>query len=230
MGIAFARPLKLFTAILLMAAVSACQGPRPTWEQLGGMDLAAERDGEKFQRIEVEDVIEAGLIEQELGIRPEKIVGRSFYYWGTEELNRRLADFGFNPVAAHPRDIATLVVRAEGRRPLADLREAGILVILEEPDYLIVRVTPPQIRTLSDWGFRLEPLKEFDPRPRNVSVRADTRRQISDQIAPEIDIYHVDVEEQGFVVHGGAFDYAIRNLRDLGFEVTIEPDFPGVQR
>jgi hypothetical protein len=43
-----------------------------------------------FFRIDVEDAIEAGLVEQQLKIRPVLIRDRSLYYYGNEETNEQL--------------------------------------------------------------------------------------------------------------------------------------------
>lgn len=221
-----------FFFVLLSAIAAAQQPPKATSEQVQPMPQESVESARKanFYRIDVDDSTEAVLIEQELGIKPEVIRGRSFFYRGNEQINKRLQEFGYQPVATDPEDILSRVVRIPRRGKEAALRDVGVTVILRERTYWVVRATAKQLRVLTRLGYGVQDLGKREVRPRQVSVRVSTASQVADVVAPRIDIYHVRPVEKGFVVRGAAFDYAIDELRDLGFVVTVEPDPPGVIR
>src|SRR4029077_10474117 len=73
--------------------------------------------GRSFYRIDVEDSIEAGLIEQELKVKPVLIRSRAFYYYGNEEANQLLRRYGYEPVRVKREDVLTrlvMVIRKKG--------------------------------------------------------------------------------------------------------------------
>lgn len=189
----------------------------------------AERPG-RLYRIEIEDATEAGLIEQQLKIKPELVRGRHFYYRGDDALNNRLREFGYAPAAADPEEVETRVVRIPRKGTEAALREVGVHVILAERRYWVVRASPQQLRLLRRLGYTVLALGKFELRPRQVNLVVEREADIRDTVARHIDIYSVQRTPKGYLVRGGAYDDAIAALRKLGLTVNIDPDPPGVIR
>lgn len=179
-------------------------------------------------RIEVEDATEAALIEQELGVRPLLVRGRSFFYRADPATDRRLEEFGFKPERGHY--AASRVVRVARVKPETALRDLGARVILRERGYWIVSVTDAQVAALRRAGFKDGPLRAGEPRPRQVRLVVRAIEAIRKQIAPRIDVYNVEAAKEGYTVFGGAFDDAIDELRAEGIPLQVLPDPPGVTR
>lgn len=203
----------------------------------GGMavnvQLKAAEPGTKprgLYRIEVEDAVEAALIEQELRIRPELVRGRWFYFFGDERINQRLRELGYRPLPTDPEDIRTRVVRVALKGTEAELRDIGVTVVLREKQYWVVRATPRHLRTLSRLGYRIEELGEQELRPRQIRLVVAKESQVDEVGALRVDIFGVRKLKEGYEIGGGAFDDVIDELRARGFEVEILPDPPGVIR
>jgi hypothetical protein len=193
--------------------------------------------------IVVEDPLEAALLQQELGLKPYRVVGRTLYYEDTG-LAPRLIALGYQPQRAVSEAVVERLVRVHrrkkaGAREEQALQEAGALIVLRERNYWIVRASVERLRLLSRLGFRLEGLGGREPRPRQVLVQVATLEQVGAVARAGVDIYAVapapvspayEQQRRGYVISGGAFDYAIDTLREQGFEVTLEPDPPGVVR
>jgi len=190
----------------------------------------SETRSQKLYRIEVEDADEAALIEQELKVKPELVRGRSFYYYGNENINRRLQEFGYHPSVEDADSVLTRVVRVVGKGTEAPLREIGLTIVLRERGYWIARGTLKQLRALSRAEYAIQDLRKGEPYPRQVRLTVTKLSDVSDVVAPRIDIHTVQKSKEGFVVFGGAFDESLDELRAMGFKVEILPDPPGVTR
>ena len=190
--------------------------------------------GPPLLRIDVEDADEALLVEQELKLRPVRARGRSLYFVLTDDTERRLRGAGFEPVVADPEEGAAEVVVVRRAGPESRLADVGARVLLREGAYWIVRVTPAQRRTLARLDFRVEPLGDREPHPRQVSVTAADATQVREVVARHMDVFHVEEprkgEKQGLVVRGAAFDDGIDALRAERLNVVVLPDLPGVTR
>jgi hypothetical protein len=186
--------------------------------------------GRHFFRIAVEDGIEAGLIEQQLKIKPALVRDGWFYYYGNEETNELLRRYGYEPMAVNPERVLTRVVRVIHKGAEEDLTKVGVVVILRERAYWIVRGTLAQLRLLDRLGYQVEELGGWEPRPRQIRVAVSGRQQAIEVGAHRVDIYSLAKAGKGYVVFGGAFDDSIDELRAAGFKVEILPDPPGVVR
>ena len=181
-------------------------------------------------RIDVEDAIEAGLVEQQLKIRPVLIRDRSLYYYGNEETNEQLRKYGYEPMRMNPEDVLTRVVRVIHKGDEEDLSKAGVTILLREHEYWIVRATSTQLRLLGRLGYQVEELGRREPRPRQVRIVVPHREQVAEVGAHRVDIDSAAKSERGYVILGGAFDDSIDELRAAGFRVEILADPPGVKR
>jgi hypothetical protein len=129
---------------------------------------ASDEKKQELYRIEVEDAIEAGLIEQQLRIKPAIVHGRFFYYYGNEENNELLERYGYEPVRVNREEVLTRVVRVIHKGEEEELSKAGVTVLLRERGYWIVRATLAQLRLLGRLGYEVEGLGRREPRPRQV--------------------------------------------------------------
>jgi len=183
-----------------------------------------------FFRIDVEDATEAGLVEQQLKIKPALVRDHSLFYYGNEETNELLRRYGYGPVRMNPEDVLTRVVRVIHKGDEEDLSKAGVTILLREHEYWIVRATLTQVRLLGRLGYQVEELGRREPRPRQVRIVVSRREQVAEVGAHRVDIYSAAKSERDYVILGGAFDDSIDELRAAGFRVEILADPPGVKR
>jgi hypothetical protein len=184
----------------------------------------------KLYRIEVEDADEAGLIAQQLKLRPEILRGTSLYYFGNTLLNRRLAAFGYSPQLTNPDEVFTRIVRLRQRGEEKVVSSLGARIILRERETWVVRGTVKQLRLLSSRGYKLEALGKREPQPRRIQLVLQRHEDVL-RIGGDVEIDHVGKTNDGYLkVVAEAFDDAIDDLRARGFKVEILPDFPGVIR
>lgn len=184
----------------------------------------------KLYRIDVEDAIEAALLEQELQVHPELVQGRQFYFYGDESIIGPLREYGYLPEPADPEEVLTRVMRVEAKGEEAVVRDTGAQIILREKEYWVVRATAKQFKILSRLGYRIEDLGKREPRPRQVSLLVKSVSTVEDVARTGVDIYNVQPIKRAYMIHGGAFDDAIDHLREKGFTVEVLPDPPGVIR
>lgn len=177
--------------------------------------------GRQLYRIEIADAEEAGLLDQQLKLKPELLRGRAFFFYGDDALNRRLRELGYQPVKEDQDEIFTQVLRVRRKGAEAALRELGALIILRETNYWVVKVNRKQARALTRLAYRVEEFGKEEPRPRLIRVTVKTREEVSQQVALLVDIDHVETAQDGYRVLGGAFDNAIDELRAKGFKVEI---------
>lgn len=228
------HPSALLRTICLLLA---CGFPRPFLGQepplLPNAMEKSQSGSERLQgffRIDVEDAIEAGLVEQQLKIKPVLVRDRSLYYYGSEETNELLRRYGYEPVRMNPEDVQTRVVRVIHKGEEQDLSKAGVTILLREREYWIVRATLTQLRLLGQLGYKVEELGRREPRPRQVRIVVSRREQVAEVGAHRVDIYSTAKSERGYVILGGAFDDSIDELRAVGFQVEILADPPDVVR
>jgi hypothetical protein len=217
------RPVVVLFALFAVSLVLCA----PT---LGQQAQGPGTDSRKLYRIEAEDADEVALIEQELKLKPALVRGRSVYYYGDEQINKRLAEFDYHPSAVDPDEVFTRVVRIVEKVEETTLRDVGATVILRERAYLVIRATPKQLRVLSQLGYKIEELGAKEPQPRRVRLVVSTAAQIAEVGALRVDIDTVQKTKEGNVIVGDAFDDVIDELRARGFNVQILPDYPGVVR
>lgn len=184
-----------------------------------------------FYRIDVEDPIEAGLIQQQLKIKPEMVRTGSFYFYGSEDTIELLRRYAYQPVRMNREDVLSRVVVVRKKNSEEeDLLKTGVTIVLREREYWVVRGTLAQLRLLERLGYPVEELGRREPRPRQIRVVVSKREQVAEVGGLRVDIYSATKSEKGYVVLGGAFDDSIDELRAAGFKVEILADPPGAIR
>lgn len=232
--------LRRFTYLGFLALISALpvisQEPkdecRPTEDSIQ-KDASQGPEKKKLFRIEVEDAIEAELITQQLKIKPQLLEGRSFYYCGSEQTNKLLAEYGYDPALADPEEVFSRVVRIARKGNEEDLRDLGLTLVLREREFWVVRATLRQLRALRKLGYTIKEIGREEPRPRQIRVTVHSLTQVEEAGKLGIDIYSVtrsEKEREAIYIYGGAFDYAIDELERRGLHVEILPDPEGVKR
>ncbi len=193
--------------------------------QVGGGEI--DKQQVKLYRIRVEDAAEAALIQQQVKAAPVQLRDRWFYYRGDERLNARLRELHYDPQEVDPREIAGQFVRIEavegeeGKRAMAEI---GARVLIREPKYWIVRVTPQQLQLLKRSKYRIGELGPQGPRPRQVRVLVD-RREEAAKVAPLLaDLFSEEPAGKRVALHGAAWDDMIDVLKARGYTVERLPD------
>jgi bisphosphoglycerate-dependent phosphoglycerate mutase len=120
-----------------------CVSLVPCTSTLGQQIQTPPTDAKKLYRIEVEDADEAALIEQELKLKPALVRSRSFYYYGDEQINRRLAEFEYHPSAVDPDEIFTRAVR------VAEKADETSVDLNRRRDFLLRDVSRQTVRSLA---------------------------------------------------------------------------------
>jgi hypothetical protein len=184
----------------------------------------------KLYRIEVEDADEAGLIQQELKIKPEVLRGRYFYYFGDEILNRKLVSYGYAPVAVAQDEILSKVVRIKPPRDESAVLRSGATIILREREAWYIRGTVKQLETLSRAGFQIADPGSKPMIPRRIQIELRSDDDVNKQVGGRVEINSVRRNRGRLIVVGEAFDDAIAELRARSLKVEILPDYPGVVR
>ena len=235
----FRHSHKILVAAACLGLAVRAAAQRPSGDECrpvivpGQYDRIPEPATKQLFRIEVEDAIEAELITQQLKIKPQLVEGRSFFYCGNEETNKLLGSYGYEPSRADPEEVFKRVVRVIRKGSEEDLRDCGIVIILREREYWIVRATLKQLRVLQKRGYEIKEIGRDEARPRQIKVTVHSMGQVEEAGKIGIDIYSVgraEKEHETLFVYGGAFDDAIDELKRQGFEVEILPDPPGVKR
>lgn len=209
--------MKRLTTLLIGPLAFFCLlGTSTTFAQVSKGD-------QRLYRIEIEDADEAALIAQQLKIKPVLVRDRWFYYYGNDELNRRLNSLGYKPSPQNPDEILTRVARIGRKGQEERLRELGVTILLRERTYWIVNGTIRALRSLRNVGYAVADVR-VEPRPRLVHVTVKEESVVKTDVATRIDIHTVQRTREGYLVVGGAFDYAIDELRAAGFKVEIVPN------
>src|SRR5712692_65629 len=147
----------------------------PSPQQSGGTSHTKK----KLYSIEVEDAIEAGLIEQQLKIKPEFLRGHTFLCYGDEAANASLRQFGYFPAPVEEDSVFTQIVRVALKGNAQAIRELGVTMVLAERTTWVVRASPRQVLLLRRLGYQVIPLGPNEPRPRQVRLIVGTPEQVA---------------------------------------------------
>jgi hypothetical protein len=229
------RYLRATRAQLLLIVVVGCLTAFPVAALLQSkeqtpVNRANTLETRKLYRIEVEDADEAGLIQQELKIKPEVVRGRYFYYFGDEILNRKLASYGYAPFAVAQDEIVSKVVRIKPPKDESAVLRSGAKIVLRERESWYISGTVKQLETLSRAGFQLADPGSKPMVPRRIQIELRPGADVNQQIGGRVEINNVRRNRGGLTVIGEAFDDAIAELRARSLKVEILPDYPGVVR
>ena len=188
-------------------------------------------DNQSLYRIAIEDPNEAGLIEQQLKLKPVLVESGSFYYHGDGKVNELLRGYGYVPRPVNREVVLTRLVKVSRKKGSEeDLTRAGVTIVLRERNYWIARATLAQVQLLERLGFAMEKLGHRELHPRQIRIAVARREQIAEVGALRVDIYSTTKSEKEYVIRGAAFDDSIDELKAAGFKVEILTDPPGVVR
>lgn len=177
----------------------------------------------RFFRIQIEDALEARLIQQELKLVPVRVAEGAFYYYGDEAINKRLRAIGYRPAAVDPNQVLSRMVRIDRDGSEKEVRDLGARVMLRESDHWVVRGTLSQIRALSRLGYRVREIGDREPRPREVRIRVPDVEHIRGLAPLLADIYGEQARGDELEVFGAAWDDMIDKIRDQGYSVEVLP-------
>ena len=228
------RRLPVRTWILVCLLVGLCFGGTASSQR---REVAVTRaippvqPNKVLYRFAVEDDDEAGLIQQQLKIAPEFLRAGYFYYFGDEQTNGRLKEYGYAPESVQADETITAVRRVLAPKDDTVLRKAGLAIILKERRYWYVRGTIAQLRELTRTGYELLDLTDRPLVPRRIRITLNANANVNQQIGGRVEINSVrQGRERSTIVTGEAFDDAIAELRAKGLKVDLLPDYPGVIR
>ena len=123
--------------------------------------------------VELDELLELGLLEQRFDLQTARVDGRRLYYWGDENLNRQLEAIGYQTARANPDDVLHKIVRvrcADPDKVAGEIRKLGARVMLSEETHLIVRGTLAQIHVLERLRYEIVAPNEREVRPRSIRV------------------------------------------------------------
>jgi hypothetical protein len=183
-------------------------------------------DSRPVQSIEISDGDEAALIKQQIGIEIQQVQGNHLYYFAiNKNLDDKLTEIGYTIKKENSMQVFHKYVQVsvngkapEGRKA-EELKKAGVLIINKEEKFWIIRGTLEQLKQLQKKGYKLKEM-EKEPRPREVEIVVSNPEDIQKINETGIDIYSTEKKEQSYIIYGGAFDYQIEKIRDMGFQVT----------
>jgi hypothetical protein len=182
-------------------------------------------DSRPVQSIEITDADEAALVQQQLGVEVQQVQGNRLYYFAVNKnLDDKLTEIGYTIRKENSMQIFYKYVQlsVNGKAPeeskAEELKKAGVLIINKEEKFWIVRGTLEQLKQLQKKGYTLNKM-EKEPRPREVEVIVTVYADIQKVNETGIDIYSVEKKERSYTIYGGAFDYQIDKIRDMGFQV-----------
>lgn len=199
---------------LLALAVGGACAHRPA------MNLAVP-DPRPVHAVRVADADEAQLVQQRLQLDVIRLDGAMVYFHGKPEALAFLRTEGYAPRAVDARLVFERVVRVARRGDETDLRRAGVLLIRREQDHWVVRGSLASLEGLQRQGYRLEPVREQDLRPREIRVTIGAAADARAVAAMGVDVFTVRRTKEGFVVYGGALEGPIDLLRESGYAVEI---------
>lgn len=181
--------------------------------------------------IEVGDEIEAALLEQQLGLVPLRLTGKTLYFYDTADIRKKLDDYGYVATQADLYTVYERVVRVARRGDEQELKRFSVRLINREPDAWIVRGQIGTLRALAAAGYSLSAIASNEPKPRVIRVWAKTPEEVQ-QISRYVSIYatsgqFVPKDNQRLIgVAATAFDDGIDALTALGFTVERLEDPP----
>jgi hypothetical protein len=183
-------------------------------------------DSRPVQSIEIADGDEAALIQQQMGIEIQQVQGNRLYYFAVNKnLDDKLTEIGYTIRKENSMQVFYKYVQIsvnekapEGAKA-EELKKTGVLILIKEEKFWIIRGTLEQLKQLQKKGYKLKEM-EREPRPREVEVIVPAYEDIQKVNETGMDIYSVEKKERSYTIYGGAFDYQIEKIRDMGFQVT----------
>ncbi len=186
--------------------------------------------------VQVADADEATLLVQKLGLEVVRMEGLTVFFFENVNQLPRLVELGYDLQRQNEYDVFRRVVRIDRSVPEAELIANGVRIINREKQYLIVNATIGQLRSLVRSGSQIVGISGHEPRPRQIRVIVESMEDVAKIGAMEVDIYSAKPEREksiephqadrktNIVIYGGAFDYQIDQLKDVGYSVEILPE------
>jgi hypothetical protein len=221
--------------LLVLVAMSGCVC---NYGGGGTTTLDLQPPSEPILAVAVGDAIEAALLEQQLRVAPVRLDGTTLYLYDRGDIRARLESLGYEPQRVNGADVAQRVARVSrrGAAPGEEIAQFGVSVINRERDHWVVTGSVAALRGLAGSGYRLDPVRDPEPRPRQVRILARSIEDVG-RLGGIVDIYSVegadrrryetnDQQGRGVIVYGAAFDSQIDQVRALGMDVEILPPPP----
>jgi hypothetical protein len=106
-------------------------------------------------------------------------------------------------------------IRYRTPEELQKLRAAGAEIIVQQSDYVIVRVDSTSVSALAT--VPTEPMQESDLVQRLVHIKTDSAHSVQQIVDAGVDLW----EAAGDTAIGRAYDIQLERLRQAGFEVRV---------
>jgi hypothetical protein len=209
----------LLFATFASSAIGACRPPS------AALDLSP-RESRPLFAITVEDATEAALLQQQLQVTPVGLQGTTLFFSGDSALLERLRASGYDPAVADRLQVEHRVVRAYRRGEESALLNTGVHLLNREPGYWVIEGSLQQLQILQRLGYRLGPLGQNEPRPREVRITVPTRADVARVGELQVDIFGAQETKDGYVIGGAAFDTQIDALTRAGYRVERIPSVP----
>jgi hypothetical protein len=207
----------VLVSTLAVAILFSCNRGKSTFEP---------PDSRPIQSIEIADAEEAALVQQQLGVEVQQIQGNRLYYFAVNKnTDEKLKEIGYtirkeNSMQLYYQYVqVTFKDKAPDSSKTEELKKAGVLIINKEEKFWIIRGTLEQLKQLEKMGYTLKKLDK-EPRPREVEITVTNESAIQKINETGVDIYSVEKKKDSYTVYGGAFDYQIEKIQEMGFSVT----------
>ena len=186
--------------------------------------------------VQVADADEAALLVQKLGLEVVRMEGLTVFFFEDANQLPRLVELGYDLQRQNAYDVFQRVVRIDRSISEDELVANGVRIINREKQYLIVAATIGQLRVLVRSGSQIVAISGHEPRPRQVRIVVESMEDVAKIGAMEVDIYSAKPERKELidshktdrkvkiVIYGGAFDYQIDQLKEVGYSVEILPE------
>jgi hypothetical protein len=207
--------------VVAIALALACRSGQPIPDTPAPEPTPAPTDDRPIYGITVEDATEISLLKEKLGIEPVIVAGTTLYFAGRAPLLDSLRSFGYTPELADIRAIRTQVIGIQRRGTEAELTRLGVRVINREEDRWIASATIGQVEALRRLGYVIAPLREGEPKAREVRIIVQRRGEIARIGELHVDIYSSRDTAGVVEVRAGAFDDQIDRMRALGYTVEL---------
>ncbi len=120
-----------------------------------------------------------------------------------------------SPPAPPARTTGLKKIRYRTSEEVKKLREAGAEIIVQQPDYVIVRVDSTAVSALA--SVLVEPMQERDLVQRLVHIKIDSSHTVQPIVDAGLDLWEV----QNDTAVARAYDVQLEKLRQAGFEFRV---------
>ena len=124
------------------------------------------------------------------------------------------------------RDLEVLISTGKGQiltvlisdpKDISMIAGAGVIIMTQEPDYVVIIGDEKRIDTIKSLGFTLREPVEADHKLRAIKIWLSNKEQLERVLQVASDVWPVR-DIPGYV-YGQAFDYQIKLVKDKGYKV-----------